>query len=67
MFAKAKASVDDNEKAELYKKCEKILTDDAASAYIQSPAQLVAINPKLTGYNFYPIYVQDMSTVRFKE
>ena len=67
MFAKAKASVDENEKAELYKKCEKILTDDAASAYIQSPAQLVAVNPKLTGYNFYPIYVQDMSTVRFKE
>ena len=66
-FAKAKASVNEDEKAELYKKCERILTDDAASAYIQSPAQLVAVNPKLGGYTFYPIYVQDMSTVYFKK
>ena len=66
-FAKAKASVDENEKAELYKECERILTADAASAYIQSPAQLVAVNPKLGGYTFYPIYVQDMSTVYYKK
>ncbi|MBR4342904.1 MAG: ABC transporter substrate-binding protein [Lachnospiraceae bacterium] len=67
VFAKAKAAVDENEKATLYKQCEKILTEDAAAAYIQSPAQLVAVNPKLGGYTFYPIYVQDMSTVYFKK
>ena len=67
VFAKAKAAVDENEKAELYKQCEKILTEDAAAAYIQSPAQLVAVNPKLGGYTFYPIYVQDMSSVYFKK
>lgn len=67
VFAKAKAAVDENEKADLYKQCEKILTEDAASAYIQSPAQLVAVNPKLGGYTFYPIYVQDMSTVYYKK
>ena len=67
VFAKAKAAVDENEKASLYKEAEKILTEDAAAAYIQSPAQLVAVNSKLGGYTFYPIYVQDMSTVYFKK
>lgn len=67
VFEKAKAAVDESEKAALYKQCEKILTDDAAAAYIQSPSQMVAVNPQLGGYTFYPIYVQDMSTVYFKK
>ena len=67
VFAKAKAAVDETEKANLYREAEKILTEDAAAAYIQSPAQLVAVNSKLGGYTFYPIYVQDMSTVYFKK
>lgn len=67
LFEKAKQATDENEKAGYYKQCEKLLTEDAASAYIQSPAQLVAVNPKLGGYKFYPIYVQDMSTIYFKK
>ena len=67
VFAQAKAAVDETEKANLYREAEKILTEDAAAAYIQSPAQLVAVNSKLGGYTFYPIYVQDMSTVYFKK
>ena len=35
VFAKAKAAVDETEKADLYKQAEKILTEDAAAAYIQ--------------------------------
>ena len=66
-YEEAKKAADDRKKVALYKQLEKMLTDDAASAYIQSPAQLVAVNKKLTGYTFYPIYVQDMSTVGFVE
>ncbi len=66
IFIKAQQAVNEDEKASFYKQLEKLLTEDAASAYIQSPAQLVAVNPKLGGYTFYPIYVQDMSTVYFK-
>lgn len=66
VYEKAKKAVDENEKAAYYRELEGILTADAASAYIQSPAQLVAINPKLGGYTFYPIYVQDMSCIYFK-
>ena len=66
VFAKAKATVNAQEKAAYYKQLEKILTDQAASAYIQSPTQLVAVNKKLGGYTFYPLYVQDMSVIYYK-
>ncbi|MBO4761971.1 MAG: ABC transporter substrate-binding protein, partial [Lachnospiraceae bacterium] len=65
IYAKAKKTADEGEKTRLYKRLEAILTEDAASAYIQSPAQLVAVNKEITGYTFYPVYVQDMSTVAY--
>lgn len=66
IFAKAQLATDENEKASLYKKLEAVITADAASAYIQSPAQFVALSKKLDGYKFYPVVVQDMSTVYYK-
>ncbi len=48
-----------------YKKLQTILADEAASAFIQVPANTTAFNKNLAGYKFYPIYVQDMSTVYF--
>ena len=55
------------EKIELYKKCQMILAEDAASVYIQDAANLVAVNEKLDGYVFYPCAAQDMSGVHFVE
>ena len=65
-YTSALASIDDAEKVELYKKCQMILAEDAASVYIQDPANLVALNEKLDGYVFYPCAAQDMSLVYFK-
>lgn len=65
VFAKAKTAVNEDEKAAYYKQLEKMLTDDAVSAFIQSPAQLVAVRSNLAGYTFYPVCVQDMSTVHY--
>ena len=36
-----------------------------ASVFIQSPSLMVAVNRKLAGYTFYPVYVQDMATVYY--
>ncbi|MCR5323917.1 MAG: ABC transporter substrate-binding protein [Lachnospiraceae bacterium] len=66
LFEKAQKAVNEDEKAGYYKQLEKKLTDEAVSAFIQSPAQLVAISKDLGGYCFYPIYVQDMSTIYYK-
>ena len=60
-------TTDDEEKVTLYKEIQEILAEDAASIYIQDPALLVAVNPELAGYTFYPIYVQDMSKVYYTE
>lgn len=65
LFASAVAETDDNKKVEDYKKLQEILTNDAASAYIQDPSLIVAVSKKLSGYTFYPVYVQDMSRVYF--
>lgn len=60
-------STDDSIKVENYKKLQEILAKDNASVYIQDPALLVAMNKKLGGYKFYPVYVQDMSSIYFKK
>lgn len=65
-YAKAQASADDAEQTGLYKRCLEILSETAANVYLQDLADFVAINPELEGYEFYPLYVIDMSKLRFK-
>lgn len=66
-FAKAIAAINDEEKINYYKELQGILTDDAAAVYLQDPALLVAVNKKLDGYTFYPVYVQDMAAIYYVE
>ena len=63
---KAIATVDDDEKAEYYHQLQQILSDDAAAIFIQDAPSRVAVNKQLTGFTFYPIFVQDMSTIKNK-
>ncbi len=65
IYKKAQAALDLKQKAEYYKQLQQILCEDAGTAFIQVPPITIAINKKLTGYKFYPVYVQDMSTVQF--
>ncbi len=62
-YKNALMTVDDGAKAELYKKCQMILAEDAESVFIQDPANYVAVNKRLGGYQFYPLSAQDMSVV----
>ncbi len=67
LLDEAMSTTDDSKKVELYGKLQKILADDAASVYIEDPVLLVAVNKKLTGYKFYPVYVQDIYNIQFEE
>ncbi|MDD5937259.1 MAG: ABC transporter substrate-binding protein [Clostridiales bacterium] len=67
IYAKAIVEIDDNKKIEYYKQLQQLLSEDAASVYIQDAANIVALNKKLAGYEFYPLYVQDMSLVHYVE
>ena len=66
IFAKAKAAINPEEKVGYYKQLQQILADDAASIYVQDPANQVAIRNSLTGYVFYPVSAQDMSVIKYK-
>ena len=67
LFNEAYATVDEDKKAELYKEAEMVLAQDAVNVFIEDPADFVAVNSKLAGYQFYPIAAQDMSTVYYAE
>ena len=57
-------TADDAARTELYHQVLGILTEDACSVYIQDPATITAVSTRLEGYHVYPMYVQDMSTVK---
>lgn len=66
-FANAIATVDDERQTQYYKECLSILSTEAANVYIQDLPSFVAINEKIGGYEFYPIYVQDFAKLYYKE
>ncbi|MBP9995995.1 MAG: ABC transporter substrate-binding protein [Lachnospiraceae bacterium] len=63
-YNNAISCADDDKQTQYYKECESILANEAANVYIQDMPELVAINKKYTGYEFYPLYAQDMSKIR---
>ena len=67
VYQKAQAAIDLTEKAEYYKQLQKILCDQAGSVFIQTPADKTALSNRIAGYKFYPVYVQDISTVYIVE
>ena len=66
LFAKAVTTYDDAEQVEVYKALEKNLTEHAASVYIQDMADMIAVRKGLTGLTFYPLYVLDVSTLKWQ-
>jgi peptide/nickel transport system substrate-binding protein len=66
-YAQAAASTDDAVKTESFKKCEQILSDDAANVYIEDLPDLIGMNSRVTGYTFYPLYVCDLSGLKLTD
>ncbi len=66
IYSLAVKEADDTQKVAYYKELQKLLTEDAAAVYIQNPALIVAVNKRLGGYTFYPVFVQEMATVYVK-
>lgn len=66
-YAAAQATTDDAQQTAYYKECLQILSDTAANVYLQDMADFVAVHPDLEGYEFYPLYVIDMSKLYFTD
>ena len=63
-YAKANSTADDTEKTRYYKECLTILSQEAASVYIQDFPEYVALRSDFAGYEFYPLYVQDIAKIK---
>ncbi|MCI9609165.1 MAG: ABC transporter substrate-binding protein [Oscillibacter sp.] len=64
-FQEAVSAADDAAQTAAYKQAEANLTKNAANVYIQDLADLVAVRKGLEGVRFYPIYVLDLSGIRY--
>lgn len=63
-YARAIGTADDAERTELFRQCEQILTDEAASVFLQDPANFAALNRNFSGYEFYPLPAQNLARIR---
>ena len=63
-YRKALVTVNEQEQTELFKRCETILTEQAANVYIQDAASFAVMQKNVGGYCFYPaLYIMDLSTM----
>ena len=67
VMSEANATTDDAGRTALYLQAEKILTEQAANVYLQDLADMVAIHKNLTGFQFYPLYVLDLSGISWAQ
>ena len=62
-YAKAVSTTAESEQIEAFRQCQRILAEEAANVYIQDLADFVAMQPDVDGYEFYPLYVMDLSGI----
>lgn len=63
LYAKAAAEPDTSTRISLYKQAQKLLSDDAASVYIQDISSLTALKKGYSGFTYYPLYVFDAASI----
>lgn len=66
-FANAMATTDEAQKVVYFKECETYLAKDAANVYIQDLPEFTALSKEYAGYEFYPMYVMDVSKIYIVE
>ena len=65
LFRQTLTAYDDAEQTALYQQMLANLTENAANAYIQDLADLVAVRKGVEGVTFYPIYVLDLANLHY--
>ncbi len=63
VYAKAIASTDDDERVAYFKEAQKILSDEAASVFIEDISNLTVYSKKFAGVRDYPLYATDFSAI----
>ncbi len=63
VYRKAVATPREEERIEFFKQCQKILSDEAASVFLEDISMLAVYNKKFQGSKDYPLYVLDLSAI----
>jgi peptide/nickel transport system substrate-binding protein len=64
LYEKAQQELDEEKRASLYKDLQRLLSEDAASVYIQDITLYYVLRGEFEGYESYPLYVSDYSLLR---
>ena len=62
-YAAATEAIDEAVREQEFKACEKVLTENAASVYLQDIANILVYDKKFDGYVGYPLYAVDFSAI----
>ena len=62
-YAAATEAIDEAVREQEFKACEKVLTENAASVYLQDIANILVYDKKFDGYAGYPLYAVDFSAI----
>lgn len=63
----AAVEMDDEKRIEMYKECQKIITEDAVGVYICDPNLTMAAKKELKGYTFYPVTFHDFTKLYYEK
>jgi peptide/nickel transport system substrate-binding protein len=63
VYSEAVTEVDEERRIALYKEAQRIISDNAASVYIQDILEFKAFRKGFAGFVTYPLYVFDVSTI----
>ncbi|MGP1457773.1 MAG: ABC transporter substrate-binding protein [Treponema sp.] len=61
LMADALAETDGAKRISMYRECQKLMTENAASVFICDPNRIVAAKKNLRGYTFYPVSFIDFA------
>ncbi|MNW25970.1 Oligopeptide-binding protein AppA precursor [compost metagenome] len=67
LIAEARTELDEAARADLYKKAQKILTEQAVAVYIMDPSRTVAMAGNLTGFKMYPVQKFDFAEMHYTQ
>ena len=66
LITSALTEQDEQTRIDDYKRCQEILTEQAAAAFISDPNLVVASRKDLKGYTFYPVTFHDMTKLYYE-
>lgn len=66
LIAKGSTTANEKDRATIYKQCQQMLVDQAASVFIQDPSIIFAANKRVSGLTIYPVTFFNLCDLKVK-